>query len=386
MAESRRIYRKLQQHLDKQPVGYPRTLTGTDIKLLQHIFTPFEAELALCLDYKFRSTGEILKKLNRSGMTEEMLGKHLFTLTKKGGVAYRERDGQEFYANIPLIVGMYEGYLENLSPEFLKDFDKYTGSLEFGVSYLATSKVQMRTIPVEESVTPENRISSFDEMTHLIEKSDGPFVAVSCICRKVKEMEGETCQATDRVETCLTMNDIAKGLKKAGVGTSLTKDEALSLIRKNVEDGLILQPSNTRDVEFICSCCGCCCGMLNIQRKLPNPADYWATNFYAEIDETNCTGCGVCVKKCQVDALSIKKRKKGKNKISLNLKRCLGCGNCVVSCKFDGIRLVKKAGERVPPENHDELYERIMQGKKDKLGTFKTIAKAALGIPQRNDR
>ncbi len=386
MADSNHVYRQLQKHLDKQPVGYPKTITGSDLKLLKHIFTPYEAELAMSLDYKFSPVDAILPKVNQPGLSEEDLKQQLFELAKKGGVGYRDKDGDELYANIPLIVGMYEGYLEKLSPEFLKDFSKYTNSISYGISFLATNKVQMRTIPVEESVTPENNISQFDEVIQLLEKSEGPFIAVSCICRKGKKMEGATCTATDRVDTCLVVNELAKGVQKAGVGSNLSKEEAIDLIRKNTEEGLILQPSNTQEIDFICSCCGCCCGMLNVHKKLPNPADYWATNFYSEIDHDNCNGCGICAKKCQVDAIKFKKIKGKKNKVSVNLRKCLGCGNCVVSCKFDGIHLVKKESIRKPPKNHDDLYETIMQAKNDKWGTFKTVTKAALGIPQSNDR
>ena len=37
------IYRKLQQHLDQLPIGYPPTESGNDIKILKFIFTPEEA-------------------------------------------------------------------------------------------------------------------------------------------------------------------------------------------------------------------------------------------------------------------------------------------------------------------------------------------------------
>ena len=34
------IYRKLQQHLDKMPVGFPSVKSGADIRVLKHLFTP----------------------------------------------------------------------------------------------------------------------------------------------------------------------------------------------------------------------------------------------------------------------------------------------------------------------------------------------------------
>ena len=48
-AEYLGIYRKLQQHLDKMPVGYPATESGIEIKILEHLFNPDQAEIALNL-------------------------------------------------------------------------------------------------------------------------------------------------------------------------------------------------------------------------------------------------------------------------------------------------------------------------------------------------
>ena len=36
-------YRRLQEHLDRMPIGYPATKSGVEISLLKTIFTPEEA-------------------------------------------------------------------------------------------------------------------------------------------------------------------------------------------------------------------------------------------------------------------------------------------------------------------------------------------------------
>ena len=52
-------YRRLQEHLDKMPIGFPPTQTGVEITLLQTIFTPEEAEIVTHLDYKHKAVSEI---------------------------------------------------------------------------------------------------------------------------------------------------------------------------------------------------------------------------------------------------------------------------------------------------------------------------------------
>jgi electron transport complex protein RnfB len=42
-------YRQLQEHLDKLPIGYPKTNSGVEIRILQLLFIPIEVKVALCL-------------------------------------------------------------------------------------------------------------------------------------------------------------------------------------------------------------------------------------------------------------------------------------------------------------------------------------------------
>jgi len=139
----------------------------------------------------------------------------------------------------------------------------------------------------------------------------------------------------------------------------------MAILETNQKEGLVLQPSNTERAEFICSCCGCCCGMLGVFQSLPKPLDFWATNYFAEVNPEICTACGTCVDRCQVDAISIDERL---NVSRVNLIRCIGCGNCVTTCPSEAISLIKKDKETVPPKDSESLYEIIAANRKGMLG------------------
>lgn len=62
----------------------------------------------------------------------------------------------------------------------------------------------MRTIPISRSIKPQHNVSTFDEVTMLLQKAEGPFVIIECICRQKKTLEGASCKVTDRKETCFT--------------------------------------------------------------------------------------------------------------------------------------------------------------------------------------
>jgi len=370
--QNEQVYIKLQKHLDKQVVGFPATRSGVEIKILKHIFTPEEAEIACCLSYKFEPLKTIFSRADHRVDSPEELERCLDRIQKKGGIESKIKHGKMHYCNAPLIVGMYEFQLKRLTPEFIRDFNEYTSGKDFGIEFLSTKLPQMRTIPVAKSIHPHHNVSTFDEVATLLLQAEGPFVINECICRKKKSMEGKSCKKTDRQETCLAIGSMARMELQSGIGREITKDEAMSIIEKNQKLGLVLQPSNTQKAEFICSCCGCCCGMLRTHKILPKPLDFWASNFYAKVDRDTCEGCGACEKRCQVNAVRVAEKKQP---AAVNLDRCLGCGVCVPSCPTQSITLVKKSGEVRPPKTREALNEIIMAGKKGRLGKLKLTGK-----------
>ena len=38
-SESHNVYKRLQKHLDKQPVGFPATVSGVERRILREVFT-----------------------------------------------------------------------------------------------------------------------------------------------------------------------------------------------------------------------------------------------------------------------------------------------------------------------------------------------------------
>jgi len=270
------------------------------------------------------------------------------------------------------VVGMYEFQNYRLTPEFIKDFNAYTSDMNYGIDFISTELPQMRTIPVAKSIHPEHQVSTFDEVNTLLKQAEGPFVIVECICRKKKSIGGKSCKKTDRKETCLAVDDMAQMALASELGRKITREEAMSIIEQNQKDGLVLQPSNTKKAEFICSCCGCCCGMLSMHKSLPKPVDFWATNFHAKVNKMSCVACGMCEKTCQVGAVKISYKKQHS---VVNLDRCIGCGVCVSKCPTESITLAKIPAEVAPPQTREELYDIIMENKKGKWGKLKLTGK-----------
>lgn len=336
MLEEDKAYRALQRHLDKQAVGFPSTLSGADIRFLKRMFTAEEARLAQLLSYKPTPEQKIVRKALAWSPPEET--KYLLqSMFSKGSIGWKNKDGENHWHVMPMVIGMYEAQAGAPTEEFLHDAHAYMKTMSFGRSFISASPPQMRTIPINRSLPIEHNVVTYDDIRSLINQSAGPFVVLKCICRVSKSMEGHSCAKTSREDTCLALNNIAAGLIRRGLGREISREETIEILEMNQEDGLVLQPGNARNPEFVCSCCGCCCGILQLQKRLPYPNDFWSTNYLACISSDNCTGCGICTSRCQVDAIKL-----SSERAVVNINRCIGCGVCVPTCPSGAITLTRK--------------------------------------------
>jgi NAD-dependent dihydropyrimidine dehydrogenase PreA subunit len=357
LEETLDLYRELQQHLDKFAVGFPTTKSGVEIRILKHLFTPEEAKLAARLSDKFQSINSIFEEVKGLVSSIEDLKTRLDKMVSKGAIHYKLVDGERYYANAYLALGIAEYQVNKLTKEYMKDFSDY--ALEaFAKEIFSTGIYQFRTVPIEKSITPELYIPSYEEVKTIIENSEGPVALINCICRQGHGLRGEPCKVTSRQETCLGFSNYAQIFIDEGWGRAITKKEALDIARKNEKDGLVFQAGNSKKPLFICSCCGCCCVILNNLNILPRPAQFISTNYYAQVNSELCIGCETCIERCNMNAIKL-----AKEKAKINLKRCIGCGNCVATCLQEAMKLIKKDELDVPPETPEELYENILAKK-----------------------
>jgi Pyruvate/2-oxoacid:ferredoxin oxidoreductase delta subunit len=349
------VYRLLQQHLDRQAIGFPAARSGADITFLAALFTPDEARVALQLSYQPLPQDQIAAKTAQDFPADRTVAL-LESAFRKGALGWKLKDNVPHWYVMPLVIGMYEAQDGNPSREFLAAGSPYMQTREYRMSFAQVKPSQMRTIPIGKSVTVEHHIATYDEIRSLVKLSPGPFVILKCICREEMRAQGQTCKQTARLETCLCMGGMAAMVLRRNHGRKISADEALAILQQNENDGLVLQPANAQQTEFVCSCCGCCCGMLRFQKGLSKPVDFWTTNFFASVNADVCTRCGTCVKRCQVNAIVLPD---ASGAAQVNRNRCIGCGLCVPTCPPKAISLVKNTPEIVPPKDEEELYDMV---------------------------
>ena len=368
--EERDIYRELQKHLDKMPVGYPATESGIEIKILKQLFTPEQVKISLKLNFMADPLRKIYRRLKKSGFSLEELEKKLDEMYFNGlinrGVVNDGESDVKYYGCAPYVIGFFEYQLNRLTPEFFKDSHQYTKTF-FKEEYNKTGVPQLRVIPLEQTVDYEQSVAQYDDLKALIDIVGEPIGVMECICRKGADLIGEPCKKTKLIESCFVFRSGAKMSIEKGLAREISKEEALKLLEKAEEDGLVLQPGNSQKPMNICTCCGCCCGILSSQKLIPELAQFFATNYYAEVDADLCIGCGICEDRCNLDAINIE------DDISeVNKARCIGCGVCVPTCTSEAISLIKKDEETLPPKNTLATYTSIMNKKAELARAEKT--------------
>jgi electron transport complex protein RnfB len=375
MDEGEQVYLDLRKHLDRMPVGYPATQSGVEIRLLKHLFTPEEAEIALQLAMLPEPLERIHRRFKKVSISIEDLKAKLDRMAFKGNIIGTDVGSQRQYSNAPLAVGMYEFQVDRQTREMATDWLQYLDEA-YAESQFTTGINQFRTIPVEKSIPlPEKYlVSQYDDVRKLVENAPGPLAVANCVCRQSKDLVGESCRQTDLRETCIVMTpEEAEYYQSVGIGRFIEKEEALGILEKAQADGLILQPLNARKPVALCCCCGDCCAILHSVKKFPRPADFYVTNYYAEVDPDLCTGCGTCAERCRLEAAVI-----NDGVACINLDRCIGCGNCVVTCENEAVKLVKKKKENPLPKDMTGLQMKILSKRKGKLNLLKTGIKLML--------
>jgi ferredoxin len=353
------VYRNLQLHLDQFPIGFPSTPTEIEIKILKHLFTEKEAIIATKLSWSYDLPEKVYDRVMDMEISLEQLEKMLAGMASKGTIKYKIENGKRLYANIPLVVGIFEYQVNKITKEFLIDFEEYLMTA-FGAELIGTKLFQFRTIPIEQSIDPEQHIANYNEIRQVIENIEEPIGVTSCLCRQGKELVNDPCKRTNLKETCLYFGDTGQLFINEGWARAITKSEALEILKNAEIDGLALQSENTLNPEFLCCCCGCCCEILARLKLIPRPSRVITSNYYAEVDHDLCVGCGTCVERCHLNSIKLVD-----NFAKINLKRCIGCGLCVPTCSEQAIQLKKRDEEVIPPLNSEDLYNKIMIKKQE---------------------
>ncbi|MBN1222875.1 MAG: 4Fe-4S binding protein [Candidatus Aminicenantes bacterium] len=364
------VYKKLAAHLDNLPGGYPSTTSGVELRILERLFTPEEAEMAPHLALIPEEARVLAHRAKRS---EEGVKDLLDDMFRKGLILKLTRKGRPpKYMALQYAIGIWEYHVEDLDRELAEDMAEYLPVLLNPETW--GKSPQLRTVPIGKSISHQLEIMPYEIVEEVVKQQDKIIVA-PCICRREKKLVGEGCDRPE--DSCLVLGRASDLYRERGIGRDISREEALEILRKADEAGLVLQPSNSKDIINICCCCGCCCGVLRSIKRHPRPATIVSTPFICAADEEKCSGCGVCLERCQMEALCLEG-----DRVVLDTDRCIGCGLCVSTCPTDALTLVRKpqsAQKEVPNTFRDAMVALAKaRGKLKPVSAAKMVMKSKL--------
>jgi electron transport complex protein RnfB len=335
-------YTLLRQFLDQFPLGFPKTASGVEMKILKKLFSEEEARIVVLLTPFPENVQSITK---RTGMEVEYLGQMLERMSMKGLIFRSKRQGETLYNAVPFMVGIYEYSVNKLDDELAvlyKEYYETAYQKEMGASNVPGFK----SVPVGKNISTDISVLPYQFIEDEIRAATSISVA-PCICRKEACINGEGC--SHELETCLSFGAAAEYYIETGIGRRIDTSEALDILNRADESGLVHACTNVKHLSNICNCCPCCCASLKgiagkglLREKFFNPL------YEPIIDAASCTSCETCIDRCPVAAIKIT------DLPAINRDKCLGCGLCATACPLGSISMI-------PRKDRHEPYNRMIE-------------------------
>jgi hypothetical protein len=116
------VYAQLAEALDRPPNGFPRTPSGVEITILEKIFSPEEASLAVRLSGEYEAVETIAGRL---GLPAEEARRPLFEMARRGLAWFEKRAGAHCFRLAPFIVGFYEAQVGSMDHQLAHLVEDY---------------------------------------------------------------------------------------------------------------------------------------------------------------------------------------------------------------------------------------------------------------------
>ncbi len=361
-------YRKAAELIARAGI-VPFQVTNTLVEIVKFYLDESDADFII-KNFSGKKTLSAAEIRATSGMTDGEIGNKTASLAKKGIIFNQPNTkGEMVYRLLPLIiVGTFEYTFMKQLPrdEKIKDYEKIAklyqtllGELRDMIqgnydNLLPIFNMQPpvdRTVPVfttetgksikiivNEPVSREEHIVPSQTVEEIIAKYED--IAVGhCFCRNYTKVLGHTCATDAPSEVCFTFGKSARHTVTQGFARKVTKEEALKIMRETEEAGLVHKAFHNgsnieKEENSICNCCKDCCDTFTLWRSGATPMVN-STMYLSVIDPVSCTGCGICVERCPVDAIAM-----SDDGIAVREEKyCIGCGVCARFCPADAISL-----------------------------------------------
>jgi Pyruvate/2-oxoacid:ferredoxin oxidoreductase delta subunit len=348
------IYKGLLEKSAKKGGRYP----GMDIpefyELAGELFTPEEALVATAMPKGFSTAEQLAPTLGKS---KEEVAVTLETMTSKGLLLALSMNGTATYSLPPFVPGIFEyqflrGTKTEKDRKLARLISNYRKAIDAIQGIPKISFPTTRVIPIDKRIEAGNTIHTYDQMSTYVESAD-PISVATCFCRHEAELidPDDSCGAPN--EVCMSFGIGARFIIEQGMGREVSKQEALEILKRSEEVGLVHCSVNRQDIEFVCNCCADHCVILEVALAQPKPGLALNSGFEPKLDPEQCNACEECVDRCPSTALAMSEE----DVPQVDLARCFGCGVCATTCPTEAFVLIAKEGFPEPPVDQEAFKQ-----------------------------
>ena len=356
-----KVYQQLCEAMAKRGGEYP----GMDIPefyaLAEALFTTEEAAVYLAIPRGYHPANAIAAEI---GKPEKEVKPVLEAMADKGLCGAGKMGDTAFYGSLPFVPGIFEfQFMRGTSTAEDKKLARLIHDYKAAVNAAKGSpKVTFpttRVIPVDRKIQADNTVHTYDQVASYIEKYE-PLAVSTCYCRHEAKLIDENDVCGKPNEVCMQFGLAAQFVIDRGIGRKISKEEAIDILKKCEEAGLVHSTINRQEIEWLCNCCNDHCEILQKALSQPKPGIALNSGFQPVRNPELCVACGLCIERCPAAALS-----KGENDIpEVELDRCIGCGVCASGCPENAITLVERPEAQAPPPDQAALKEAIKASQK----------------------
>lgn len=354
------VYVKLRSLLDGYGNGVGSVVHDASYGEVMYLFTPEEAQayLEMPMGVLFNAA----EYAEKSGRSEEECAATCEALAARGLLFRTRANGEPRYHQLAEAHGIWEYNLNNYEADdgnYVTLHNTQWGGDILQQLYNAQTSFY-NAVPVSREVVGDSSIAlPYDDYEAIVSKFDKLAVA-PCQCRLSHIAVGKEDPGDHPLETCITTGEEAEYYIENGIAREIDKDEALQILKRSVDAGMVIQVCNSEKTEVICSCHGDCCDILGsyvsiAQNPDLEPEDFnvfkHVSHYELRHDRETCIKCSSCEKQCPLFAITMDDE--GFPTVNGT---CVRCGQCGTVCPV-GARTL-------------HLREEILELPEDLLGDY----------------
>jgi formate hydrogenlyase subunit 6/NADH:ubiquinone oxidoreductase subunit I len=361
------IYQKLVEYLDNPIMELPES--EWKMPMITSRITPEEAEFLIGFPWRATSLEDIA---DMKDMDPAELAPKLKELCERGLIfesirgdsrRYRLLDAGQMFLRMPYWPGKDDDDLKTTAQYANRYYMDNWQDQNKPIRHKA-----LRSLPINETLEDKKQILPFEDVLQVLDNYEY-FTVSHCPCRERHRLDPDYIDSKHPSEVCLHFDELGRYCVEHGMGREITKEETLEILKKAADSGLVHGLTNyEKNPDTICNCDPTYCTVFRPYHHLGHDKAMDPSNYKLKVSSPEtCRACGLCVKRCPMDAIQMQVSEQATNKfhkvVKVDTELCIGCGVCVHKCPTDSIVLERREETTRPPK---DVYEFVSLQSADK--------------------